>query len=195
MSDGHGGTLVMGLGNPIMGDDGLGIVALEELRRCWRISPGIRLEDGGTWGMSLLPLIEETDRLLVIDAIKAGGSPGTLVCLEGDDLPRYFALKLSPHQIDLKEVLAVCHLRGSTPREVVALGLEPDSIDMSTELSVPVAEALPHLLQEIVNRLGDWGLSCVPVPGPTSTSTTGPVAGAGAGAATRTGTGARVTRA
>src|SRR5678816_3693351 len=99
-------TLVLGLGNPLMGDDGAGVAALERLRDEWEIPPEVELVDGGTWGMNLLPMIEASRHLILIDAIRSGADPGDLVVLERAELPRYFSLKISPHQIDLREVLA-----------------------------------------------------------------------------------------
>ena len=67
------GTVIIGLGNPLMGDDGAGLVALEVLRDGW-VLDGVTLVDGGTWGMSLLPDIEDADRIIFVDAIVAGGT-------------------------------------------------------------------------------------------------------------------------
>jgi len=67
-------TVVIGLGNPLMGDDGLGLAALEALREGWDFEPHLELVDGGTWGMNLLPFIESADRVLVLDAIKVRGT-------------------------------------------------------------------------------------------------------------------------
>ena len=82
MSDFAGGeTLVIGLGNPIMADDGVGLAALDRLRESWSLPPSVRLVDGGTWGMNLLPLIEDAAEVLLLDAIDRGGPPGALVVL------------------------------------------------------------------------------------------------------------------
>ncbi|MGZ3467555.1 MAG: hydrogenase maturation protease, partial [Gemmatimonadaceae bacterium] len=74
-------TAVIGLGNPLMGDDGFGLEVLARLRDEW-ILDGVELADGGTWGMSLLPIIEDAERLLLLDAIAAGAEPGDVVVLE-----------------------------------------------------------------------------------------------------------------
>ena len=85
------GSAVIGLGNPLMGDDGFGLVALARLRDEWTLE-GVELVDGGTWGMSLLPLIEDSDRVVLLDAIAAGATPGEIdrqpVALEHNDLTR-----------------------------------------------------------------------------------------------------------
>lgn len=151
------GTAVVGLGNPLMGDDGLGLVALHELQEHWRFEPTVELVDGGTWGMTLLPLVESTDRILFLDAITLGAAPGTLIVLERDELPKFFGMKLSPHQVDLKEVLAVAELRGTLPPTVAAMGLQPHHVGMSTELSEVLRVGLPDLIDAVVERLGTWG--------------------------------------
>ena len=135
-------TVVIGVGNPLMGDDGLGIAVLEELREGWTFEPHLELLDGGTWGMNLLPHVEGARRLLLIDAIRARAEPGTLVVLEKDEIPRFLATKLSPHQIDVKEVLALAELRGTMPDEMVAIGLQPHSVEMRASLSPAAASGL-----------------------------------------------------
>ena len=158
MSDRAGeGTVVIGLGSPLMGDDGLGLAALEDLREGWVFEPYVEFLDGGTWGMNLLPFIGMADRLLLLDAIDAGLEPGSLVTLEREELPRFLATKISPHQIDLREVLALAELTGRLPAETVALGLQPSRVEMSAELSPEIGEAMPRLVNSAIARLEAWG--------------------------------------
>jgi len=158
-------ALVIGVGSPLMGDDGLGLAALEALREGWRFEPDLELMDGGTWGMNLLPFIESARRVLIIDAVRAGRAPGSCVRLEGDEIPRFFATKLSPHQIDLKEVLALAELRGTLPEQIVVLGLEPEVVEMSASLSPVVARGMPELLGRIHEQLGAWDYRSFPTKG------------------------------
>lgn len=157
MNDIAAGTVVIGLGSPLMGDDGLGLVALARLREHWHFTPPVDLVDGGTWGMNLLHEIEDAERVLLIDAINADRPPGTVVALEREELPRFFALKLSPHQIDMKEVLAVAELRGTLPAHTVAIGIQPDRVELSTELSSVVRDSVDSLIARIIERLEQWG--------------------------------------
>lgn len=150
-------TVVIGLGNPLMGDDGLGLVALEALRAAWRFTPDVEWVDGGTWGMNLLHVIEDADRILFLDAIAADRTPGDLVQLDRDDLPRLLTMKVSPHQIDLREVLAVAELRGRLPPTIVALGLEPAEVVMRHAVSERVATGLPSLVERAREILETWG--------------------------------------
>jgi len=146
-----------------MGDDGLGLAALERLREGWRFDPPLHLLDGGTWGMNLLHEIEDADRVLLVDAINADRPPGTVIVLQREDLPRFFAMKLSPHQIDMKEVLAVAELRGNLPDQTVAAGVQPDRIELATDLSAAVRDGLPSLLDRIIRQLEDWGHAAHPL--------------------------------
>lgn len=152
-------TLVLGLGNPLMGDDGLGLRALARLRQEWEVE-GADLVDGGTWGMNLLPLIEDAPRVLLLDAIDVGATPGTLVELERNEIPRLFARKLSPHEVDLREVLALAELRGTLPQETAALGIQPRDVELSTELTAEVAAQVEVLLERVIARLRKAGHAC-----------------------------------
>lgn len=154
---GPAGTLVLCAGSVLMGDDGVGLEAMDRLERAWSLGPDVALVDGGTWGMNLLPAIESAGRLLVVDAVRADGGPGTVVRLEADEVPRFFATKLSPHQVDLKEVLALAELRGTLPWTVV-LGVVPRRVELSERLSPEVEAAVPELVLRIVEELRAWGL-------------------------------------
>lgn len=167
MSDplrGGSSVLVLGLGNPLMGDDGFGLAVLARLGEQWELPPAVALVDGGTWGMQLLPDIETATHLLLLDAIDARRAPGEAVRLTREQLPRYFAHKLSPHQIDLREVLALAELRETLPGELVAIGAQPLVIELGTELSPPLAAAVDDAVAAAVAQLGEWGVHCVPRP-------------------------------
>jgi hydrogenase maturation protease len=155
-------TLVLGLGNPLLSDDGIGLVLLEALREAGRWDDGLEFVDGGTWGMSLLPAIQDCDRVLVLDAVRAGYEPGTVVRGSGPDIPRLYSYPLSPHQIDLREVLAAAELLGAVPSALEVVGVEPESTDgPCLELSEPVAAAVPKAADEARRILSAWGHTCV----------------------------------
>jgi hydrogenase maturation protease len=155
------GSAVIGLGNPLMGDDGFGLIALARLRDEWTID-GVELVDGGTWGMSLLPLIEDSDRVVLLDAIAAGAKPGDVVVLERERLPIYLTRKLSPHQVDIRDVLAAAEWRGKLPKETVAIGVEPRVVEMRLDLSDEVESAVDAAVQVVIARLEEWGHRCLP---------------------------------
>ena len=145
-----------------MGDDGLGLAALARLREVWQLDPGVELVDGGTWGLNLLPVIEDAARVLLLDAIDAGGPPGALHVLERQRIPRYLATKISPHQVDLRDVLALAELRGTLPEETVAIGLQPAAVELSNELRDALRFRMDELVTVAVGQLEQWGHSCRP---------------------------------
>ena len=110
--------------------------------------------------MNLLPLVESARHLILIDAIRTGAPPGTLNVLERRELPRYFSLKLSPHQIDLREVLALAELRGLLPEDLVAVGIEPERVEMELALSPRVSAGLDKVVDLVVERLEWTGDRC-----------------------------------
>ncbi|MGD2047451.1 MAG: HyaD/HybD family hydrogenase maturation endopeptidase [Gemmatimonadota bacterium] len=155
MTDGV--TLVLGAGSPLMGDDGLGVEVVETISRGWIEGPTLQFLDGGVWGMRLLPQIEQADRMIVVDAVKAGREPGTLVRLEHEEIPRYLRNKISPHQIDLSEVFAVAELRGTFPPVAVALGIEPEQVEAYEPISEVVRRTVPDLIEAVEAQLVSWG--------------------------------------
>ena len=153
-------TVVIGLGNPLMGDDGVGLAALAQLRDEWQLDD-VELVEGATWGLALLPVIEDAERLVLVDAIAAHGRPGDIVELSRDRLPIYLSRKLSPHQVDLRDALAVAELRGRLPNDIVAIGVQPAAVTLGTELSAPVARQLRNLVRAVVAQLERWGHACL----------------------------------
>lgn len=147
-------TVVIGLGSPLMGDDGLGLVALERLRP--RVHDTVDVVDGGTWGMNILPFVETADHVLLLDAIDADRAPGELIELHDGAVPRQLDLKLSPHAVDLRDVLALAALRGTLPDCLVALGVQPESVEMRAGLSPTVEAALDGLVDRALALLREW---------------------------------------
>jgi hydrogenase maturation protease len=119
---------------------------------------GVTVLDGGTLGLDLLPFLEGLKHLLIVDAMATGGPPGTIVRLTGDDIPIAFETKLSPHQMGLKDLLAVSLLQGNTPPETVLLGVQPKSIQLGLDLSSPVEAKLQTLVEMALRELAAWGI-------------------------------------
>ncbi|MEQ1691562.1 MAG: HyaD/HybD family hydrogenase maturation endopeptidase, partial [Gemmatimonas sp.] len=152
---------VIGLGNPLLGDDALGLVALERLQNRYELPDDVSLHDGGTWGMSLLPTIEDATNVLFLDAIDRKEVPGTFIRLEGTEIPATLAQMVSPHQIDLREVLAVTMLRGTFPHSAVAVGVQPETLATQVALSRIVASKVDEVVDAAVAQLRAWGHTCV----------------------------------
>jgi hydrogenase maturation protease len=150
-------VIVLGLGNPLMGDDGIGLVALEELRRQYRLGPDVQIEDGGTLGLALLPTVEDAGALLVLDAVRMGGICGEVVELEGLAIPHFLSLKISPHQTGFRETLALASLRGALPEQLAVVGVEVACAEYAAPISPAVAQALPAMVAAAVARIRSWG--------------------------------------
>ena len=145
-----------------MTDDGVGVRVVHRLAAEHRFPPGVAVVDGGTLGLDLLPLLDGVDRLLIVDAVETGGPPGTLMRLEGEEIPMAFRTKLSPHQMGLQDLLAVAELQGSRPREMVLWGVQPASIEVGMELSPTVATRVDGLLERSLAELAGWGFHPLP---------------------------------
>ncbi len=115
--------LVLGIGNLVMSDDGIGVRVVQELQRRYCFPGNVKVMDGGTLGLDLLPELENITNLILVDAVETGGAPGTCVRLSGQELPIALETKLSPPQMGLKDLLAVSELMGHSPREMVLIGV------------------------------------------------------------------------
>jgi hydrogenase maturation protease len=152
-------TLVLGLGNILLGDEGVGVRVIERLLEQVELPEGVRALDGGTLGLDLLPYLEDAARLLVVDAAQARKPAGTLVRLTGKEIPIFLdASKVSPHQEGLQDLLAVAALKGYLPEEVVFLGVQVGSLGVSLELSPAVAAQVDPVVERVLEELARWGL-------------------------------------
>ncbi len=152
-------VLILGIGNLVMSDDGVGVKVVQKLQSRYRFPAGVAIVDGGTLGLDLLPMLEGVERLIVIDAIETGEKPGTCVRLSGDEIPIVLETKLSPHQMGLKDLLAVSRLMGHSPREMVLIGVQPGSIAMDSELTPEVEAQLEVMLTSVLKELDLWGIA------------------------------------
>ena len=150
--------LVLGLGNTIMSDDGFGVKVVTTLLSRYHFQGPVKLLDGGTLGLDLLPHLEEIESLLIIDALDMRSEPGYSFRLEGDEVPRAFASKLSVHQMGLQDLLAVAELQGHVPRNLVVGGVQPECIEMGTEMTATVAATVEPVVTSVLGELQGWGI-------------------------------------
>jgi len=151
--------LVLGIGNLVMRDDGAGVRVVQELQRSYRFPENVRVVDGGTLGLDLLPLLEEATCLILVDAVETGGQAGSLIRLTGQELPVALQTKLSPHQMGLKDLLAVSELMGHSPAEMVLIGIQPGSVEMGAELTAKVEAVLEEVIAKVLLELERFGIS------------------------------------
>jgi hydrogenase maturation protease len=144
--------LVLGLGNVLLEDDGVGGAAVSLLRERFDTPPGAQVLDGGTLGLSLLPYLDMADAVILVDAVCADAAPGSLVRLDGDEVPPAVATRLSPHQVGVADLLDGARWLDRYPSRVVLLGLVPASMDLAVGLSLQVRASLPALVDRIVRE-------------------------------------------
>jgi hydrogenase maturation protease len=155
-------VVVLGVGNTIRADEGIGVRVVEALEREYALPEGVVAIDAGTSSMEMLDDLSDLDFLLVIDAVNDGKPPGSLIRLVDDDVPVFFRRNLSPHGIGLSDVLAALELLGKSPRETVILGLQPVSMELSLELSPQATARVPELVAQAVQELSVRGLAPTP---------------------------------
>jgi hydrogenase maturation protease len=147
---------IVGVGNLLLSDDGVGIHAVRSLRSDSRVGSTVRLIDGGTVGTDLLAEVCGCEKLLIVDAVDAGLPPGTAIWMDfsGPD-PQQIDTR-NAHQSGIPGLLDDLRLLGQAPRQVVLVGVQPAAMGLGTELSPEVASALPALSAEVVRQLDRW---------------------------------------
>ncbi|NJN67084.1 MAG: HyaD/HybD family hydrogenase maturation endopeptidase [Chloroflexaceae bacterium] len=157
-------VLVLGIGNILLRDEGVGVRIVERLQASYHFPEEVRVLDGGTMGLDLLACLEGVERLLVIDAVDAGHPPGTLIRLEGEDIPAFLSHKISPHQVGLADLLSVARLCHLLPPTVVLFGVQPASLETGLELSPTVSAQVAPLVRAVLQELQGWGVSVSDLP-------------------------------
>lgn len=155
--------IVLGLGNILNRDEGVGVHALnaleQHLKESFREAQiPVELIDGGTLGLNLLPIVEESSYLLVLDAINAGKTPGSLVELRRDEIPLYRGIKMSEHQITFQEILGLAKFREKFPPNLRLIGIQPGNIELGIELSPTVAASIQEVIARSLAILKEWKL-------------------------------------
>jgi hydrogenase maturation protease len=145
-------VVVIGIGNVVLSDDGLGVRAVRRLRERHDVA-GVDVVEGGTAGLLLLPRLADAQRVIVVDAIDVGARPGTLVRLDGDDWEQAFATGMTVHDVGLADLLRAARLSGAWPRELVLHGAQPGSTAVGTELTAAIAACLDPLVDRISAEL------------------------------------------
>lgn len=153
------GVLVLGIGNLLWADEGFGVRCAERLAAEYELPETVRVLDGGTQGLYLLPHVQQAERLIVFDAIDYGLPPGTLRLVENDEVPRFMgAKKMSLHQTGFQEVIAAAELTGRCPREMLLVGVQPEELeDYGGSLRPAVKARLDEAVAHAVARLAAWG--------------------------------------
>ncbi len=149
--------LVLGVGNILLKDEGLGVRAVEYMRERYSVPESVELVDGGTGGLNLVSLMRDFDHVIIIDAVAPKTEPGALYRIPGKMLPKSPPLMTTAHQLGVQDMLAIAALEGSDP-EVVVIGMEPKEISIGLELSSVVREKLPEVAVLVAGELKGLGV-------------------------------------
>jgi hydrogenase maturation protease len=149
----------------LCGDDGLGVAATELLGRRYHLPDGVRVLDGGTLGLALMSHIRSLSDVILVDAVRGDGPPGTLVRLEGDEVAPAARHRLSVHQVGVADLLDGLRLLDEYPRNLVLLGLVPETLALGLDRSAAVERRLPRLVSKIVEEAGRLGYAFRPRDG------------------------------
>jgi hydrogenase maturation protease len=154
-------TLVMGIGNILLRDEGVGVRVIEAMRDA-DLPPDAELVDAGTAGADLVDLIADRRKLIVVDAIEADAPPGTVFRLKPEDLAPADGASISLHQLGLVESLAIAERLGCCPRDVVIVAIQPGKIAPGLELTEEIAAAVPRAIDLVLAELSDKPLRRTP---------------------------------
>jgi len=152
-------TLVLGVGNKLMSDEGVGVHAVERLVTEYDLSEEVQVLDGGTLGMDLLYYLENIENLLIVDAAETGKEPGEMIRLQNDEVPAFMSIKISPHQMGVPDMLAAAKLKDLYPKRLVLWGIQPELITLGLDLSPVLASRLDSLTEHLADELRAWGIS------------------------------------
>lgn len=153
-----GKTVVLGVGNTLLSDEGVGVHVIERLRRETPSLKGVELIDGGTLSFTLAGAMAEADQLIVIDAAELHAPPGTLTLFEGEGMDNYLGRgkRRSVHEVSLIDLLAIAHLTDDLPQRRALIGIQPSSIDWGEEPSPDVAAVIPRACETVHRLVREW---------------------------------------
>jgi hydrogenase maturation protease len=157
-------VLVLGLGNVLIEDEGVGIAALEYLRCYYDFDHNVELLDGGTSGMALLEDLRNRHTVIVLDAVSTGHAPGELVMLENAAVPAFLNNRVSPHQLALSDVLAILRFSDEQPEYIAVIGVEPVSLKTRIGLSPRVRAQVESMAAEVLKKIAASGYAVAKNP-------------------------------
>ncbi len=162
--------LVLGVGNVLLRDEGLGVRVAHELMARYDFPPRVKVVDGGVLGLSLMGTMMEAEQVIVVDAVRGGDEPGTIYRFPWEAKPEHIHFKDSLHQIDLMETMDSLPLIGPVPNLVV-LGVEYEDIDnWGLELTPKVERAVEPLIEMVLQELAQLGATASPKINPEKVS-------------------------
>ena len=144
-------VVVIGVGNLLLKDEGIGIHTVKALQEI-KLPQDVKIIDGGT-APDLIAYTEAGDKLIIIDAAKAGGEPGTIYRLLPQDLAEENGKAISVHELSVEQNLRLMSLMGNKPGEIVIIGIEPKEINWGTELSAELQQKVPEIVKVVLKEI------------------------------------------
>lgn len=149
---------VIGVGNILLQDEGVGIHIVNALIKDYRFDPPIEIVDGGTTGMDLIPYFEENDKIIIVDAVNFDKEPGFIGSIENEDILTVLTTKLTMHHLGLTDVLSTMKVHDIKPEQMFLLGIQPDSLELDMELTDVIANRIPRMMEVLQQKLAEWGV-------------------------------------
>ena len=141
--DGNNEIVLLGVGNILLTDEGLGVHVVKDLKESFTFTPTITIIDGGTMGMELLTYMRGMKKILLVDAINGGEPPGTVYEFPHKELEQYFTEHISVHEVGMQDILRIRAIQEEPLEDAVVIGVEPESLEIGFEPSEVVQRALP----------------------------------------------------
>jgi len=154
--------LIIGMGNVLMQDEGVGVRAVEELEHRYHLPAEVTLVDGGTTGMELFEPMRNCNCLIVADAVNADSPPGSLLRIANEEIRAFFQTKLSNHQLGLSDLLALLALKGESPEHIAIIGMVPHSLENKLGLTPEATTGLNGMVTMLVEELAGLGITLQP---------------------------------
>jgi hydrogenase maturation protease len=152
-------TLVLGIGNNLLTDEGVGIHVIELLEKQYPNRKDISFVDGGTLSFTLADYLANHQQLIVVDAARIGGKPGEMACFEGSEMDRYLTgNRQSVHEVGLMDLLDICKLQGHYPEKRALVGIEPESLDWGEQPSASVVPAVGKAADKVMELIRKWNV-------------------------------------
>jgi hydrogenase maturation protease len=151
-------TLVLGIGNTLLSDEGIGVHVTQQLQSMLPLSDDIEILDGGTLSFTLASPIEDADALIVVDAAQLKSAPGTLKVFEGEAMDAFLLgnRKSSVHEVGLTDLMSIAMLTGHWPERRALVAIQPEKVDWGDYPTPQVAAAVPLACEHIQSLIGGW---------------------------------------
>jgi hydrogenase maturation protease len=152
---------ILGLGNILMTDEGVGVKTVNEFEKRYTVPDYVEIVDGGAAGLDLLPFIEGREKVLMVDAVNFDREPGYIDLLENDAIPIRITEKASMHHLGLLDVLCIVRLSGNMPKDLCLVGIQPKSLALGIDMTKEMCDKVDNLVERIVDKLREWNIPCV----------------------------------